>query len=111
VWPTPDRRREQRPSLVGGEAAEVGAAAAEQLPATVAALLGVDRHPRHRQGLEVAPGRALGHLQLLGDLRGGDVPLALQDEEEGHQSICSHGAMIPSKPAKGCPVQPVMVTA
>ena len=48
---------EQGPGLGGGEPAQVGAAAAEQLPAAVAALLGVDRGARPCRGPRGRGGR------------------------------------------------------
>ena len=101
--------QEQGPGLVGGEAAEVGATTAEQLPPAVAALLGVDGHTGHRQGFEVASGRALGDLELLGDLGRGDAPLALEDEQEGDQPVGTHVRIFPPKPVRRWPVQGRMV--
>ena len=59
-----------------GQPAQVGPAAARQPPAAVAALEGVDGHAGHPQGVEVAAGRALGHLQLGCHLGRGHLPRA-----------------------------------
>ena len=81
---------EQRPRLGRGEAAEVGPAAARQPPAPVAALHRVDGKPGDAEGVEVASGGALGHLELGGDLCGRDLTALLQQQEDGDQSVRAH---------------------
>ena len=85
---------EQRPGLGGVEAGEVGAPAAGQPPPAVAALDRVHRDPGHAEGVEVAAGGALGDLQLLGHLGGGDLAALLQEQEDGHQPIGADGAIL-----------------
>ncbi len=60
----------------------VGAAYGMIGPAAAGAALGVDRHARGAQRLDVAVDRALGDLQLLGQLAGGQLPPRLQQEEQ-----------------------------
>ena len=91
------RHEEQGASLVGGEAAEVGATTTEELPASVAALPGVDRQAGHAQRLEVPTGRALAHLELGGHLGRGHLPARLQEQQDGHQPIGSHDAILASQ--------------
>ena len=61
--------QEERPGLVGGQAAQVGACPADQLPPAAAPGLGVDGDPGHGEALEVAAGRPLADLELLGPAR------------------------------------------
>ena len=91
------RHEEQGAGLVGGQAAQVGATATGQLPASVAALPGVDRQAGHAQRLQVPARRALAHLELGGHLGRGDLPARLQEQQDGHQPIGSHGAILPSQ--------------
>ncbi len=88
---------EQRPGLGGGEPAQVGAAAARQLPPAAAALAGVDRQAGHPERLEVAAGRPLRDLELGGHLGRRDLPARLEQQEDGHQPIGAHGTMIPGR--------------
>ena len=85
---------EQRAGLGGGEPAEVGAGAAEQLPPAALAGLGVDGDAGDRQRLEVAAGRLDRHLQLVGQLGGRDPAPRLQHEEGGHEAIGAHASTI-----------------
>ncbi len=65
-------QEEQRPRLRGGQARQVGAGAAQQLPPAAPAGLRVDGDAGGREGLQVAPRRGHRHLQLGGELGGGD---------------------------------------
>ena len=81
------------------EAAQVGAAPSGEAPATTPAPHAVDRQARHAEGIEVAAGRALGHLQLGGDLGRGHLAPLLEQEEDGHQPIGAHARIFARKPA------------
>ncbi len=81
---------EQRPRLGRGEAAQVGAPATRQPPAAVAPLHRVDGQPGDTEGVEVAAGGALGHLELGGHLGGRHLPALLEQEEDGDQTVRAH---------------------
>ena len=70
-------------------------APADQLPAAVAAGLGVHGDAGHAQGLEVAAGGLDGDLQLVGQLGGGDPAAGLEDEEGGDEAIGTHADSFP----------------
>ena len=89
---------EQGAGLGRVQPAEVGAGAADELPAAVAALAGVDGHAGHAERLEVAAGGALRHLELLGDLRRGDLAARLEEHEDGHQPVGAHRPILAHKP-------------
>ncbi len=81
---------EQRPRLGRGEAAQVGASATRQSPAAVAALRRVDGQPGHPEGVEIAAGGALGHLELGRHLGRRHLPALLEQEEDGDQTVRAH---------------------
>ena len=73
-----------------GEPAEVRAGAADQGPPAALAGLGVHGDAGDGQRLEVAAGRLDRHLQLVGELGGGDPTLGLQHQQGGHQAVGTH---------------------
>ena len=75
---------------VAGQPAEVGAGAADQLPAAAATRLRIDRDPGGRQRLEVAAGSGHRHLQLGGQLGGGHSPAGLHQQQSGDKAVGSH---------------------
>ena len=94
------REHEQRPGLIRAEPAQVDAATSGESPTTTAALLGVDRHPRHRQGVEVAAGGAFRDLELFGHLCGGHLLAPLQHQQDRHESVGAHVASFSDKPVR-----------
>ena len=73
-----------------GEAAQVGASATRQSPAAVATLRRVDGQPGDAEGVEVAAGGALGHLELGRHLGRRHLPALLEQEEDGDQTVRTH---------------------
>ena len=96
--------QEEGAGLVRGQPAQVGPRPADELPPAAATGLGVDGDPGQGEALEVAPGRALADLELLGQLGGGDPPLGLQHQEGGHEAIGTHMTSLPRKVATGWPL-------
>ena len=97
-----DRRRragdeEEGAGFGGGEPAEIGAGAADERPAAAPPGLGVHRDPGDRQRLEVAPGGADRHFELLGHLGGGHPAPGLEEQEGGDEPVCTHGSIIVSQ--------------
>ena len=71
---------------------------AGQAPAAAATAHGVHRQSRNTQGVEVASGRAFGHLELVGDLGGGHLPALLQEQQDRHESVGTHRSIFSRKP-------------
>ena len=63
-------------------------------PATAPAGLGVDGDAGDRERLEVAPGGADRHLQLLGHLGRRHPAAGLEEQEGGDEAIGTHAAII-----------------
>ena len=64
--------------------------AADELPASSAAVGGVHGHAAQSECFEVAAGRSLRHLELFGELAGGHLAPSLEDEEGGDQAVGTH---------------------
>ena len=93
---------EQGAGLGRGQPAEVRAGAADQRPAAALAGLRVDRDAGHGQRQEVAAGGLDGHLQLVGDLGGGDAAPGLEHEEGGDEAIGTHAPIVAPEVDRGC---------
>ena len=93
--------QEERPRLGAREPAEVGARAAEQLPAATPSGLRIDRDAGRRQRLEVASRGGDRHLELLRELRGGHPAARLQREEGGDEAVCAHVPILLGKVVRG----------
>ena len=95
--------RNSVPRLGRGQPAQVRSRTAEQRPAPAASRLRVDGDPGHRERLEVPARRALGDLELVGELGRGDPPSGLKDQQDGDETVGSHGSRFSHKPATWWP--------
>ena len=86
------RADEQGFRLVARQTGEPGAVAACEPVAARRAAQRLDRHPRGGEGLRVALDRPLRHLELFGELCGGELPPGLQEQEERDQPARTHPA-------------------
>ncbi len=73
-----------------GEAAEVGAGAADQRPPAAPPRLRVHGDAGDRERLEVAPGGLDRDLEFGGDLGRGHLPPRLEEQKGRHQTIGPH---------------------
>lgn len=90
---------EQCAGLVGRQTRDIGPVTGHQRDPAVAPALGVHRHTGRGQGLHVSEDRADGYPQSFGQVRGRQLPMGLQQQEEGQLAIGLHGARILDKHA------------
>ena len=81
---------EQRPGFIGGESAEVGPSATQQLPTAAPARLRVHREADRAQRFEVPARGLLRHFQLRGELAGGHSTPGLEQQESGDEATGTH---------------------
>ena len=84
------RSDEERLRLGSVEAGQLRPVAAIQAVAACRAPDGDDRDAGLRECLRVALHRSLGHLEPLGELRGGQLPPRLQHEQKGDEPARAH---------------------
>jgi hypothetical protein len=95
---------EEGPCLCGRETAQVGSRATDEGPTAASSRLGVHGDPGDRQRLQVAPGRADGHLELLRHLAGRHPASRLEEQKGGDEPICAHGSIMPGKGVRRWPL-------
>ncbi len=85
---------EQRLGLLGGHPGQPRPVAVHQPDPAVRAALGVDRHARRAQRLDVAVDRSFGDLELARQLGGGQLAARLEQQQERHEARCTHDRTI-----------------
>jgi hypothetical protein len=74
---------------------QVGAVLLQQPPAAAHPALGQHRDARRAERLHIAMDRALGHLQPLRQIAGGDAAVDLEQQQNRKQSIGAHCFALP----------------
>ena len=83
--------------VIGGEGRLAFHGVDRIYPAT-SALLGVDGQTGQAERVEVAASGSLGHLELDGHLGRGHLAASLEEQQDGHESIGTHVAILSVEP-------------
>jgi hypothetical protein len=81
---------EQRLRLVGPQAAQRKPVVLQEPAPPTRPGFGNDRDARRAERLQIPVDSPDGHLQLAGQLTRGHPTAGLQQQDQGHQTICSH---------------------